>query len=232
MRNSFSNSTLLNYLVEQNIKSGESLPTLTELAEELGSSVGRLREELAVARSLGLVSSKPRVGMKREQYTFASAIQTSINFGLATGETTFEQLSKMRRGIETSNWHEAVAALLPEDFAYLRTLIESAWKKLNSQAIDIPHTEHRELHLTIFKRLDNPFVLGLLTAYWDVYQANQFSRYESYGYWQEVWDYHEKIVEALEAGKSEDGLRLLIDHFNLLNTTPETARTNGHQLNK
>ncbi|MDP2776120.1 MAG: GntR family transcriptional regulator, partial [Anaerolineales bacterium] len=41
-----------------------SLPPLIELSRELGVGVAALREQLEVARALGLVEVKPRVGMR------------------------------------------------------------------------------------------------------------------------------------------------------------------------
>ena len=36
--------------------------------------------------------------------------------------------------------------------------------------IHIPHKEHREFHTAIYRHLNNPFVLGILDAYWDAYE--------------------------------------------------------------
>ena len=105
--------------------------------------------------------------------------------------------------------------------ARLRSLIDQARASL--QAIRIPYDEHRDLHMAIFSRLENPFVTGLLEAYWAAYAASEITRYMSYQYWLEVWDYHDAIVTALENGLFDHGRELLIEHFNLLKTTPAMA---------
>src|SRR5258707_13870592 len=43
----------------------QGLPTLTELSQELGVSVASLREQLEVARALGLAEVQPERGMTR-----------------------------------------------------------------------------------------------------------------------------------------------------------------------
>ncbi|MCS6909814.1 MAG: FCD domain-containing protein [Anaerolineales bacterium] len=207
---------LLRYFAKhQNLRENK-LPSTEELGQELGVSVGKLREQLEVARALGLVEVRPKIGIRLLNYSFAPAVRTSLMYALASRSAEFEQFSALRNHLEAAFWHEAVARLTPDDHAHLRALIERARAKLNGRPIQIPHAEHRDLHLTIFKRLENPFVLGLLEAYWDAYEAIGLSRYSDYGYLQEVWDYHARIVEAIVAGDVELGHRLLVEHTNLL----------------
>jgi DNA-binding FadR family transcriptional regulator len=211
-------SDFLNYLIEHHIDPGDKLPSLNEIGDAMGVSVGKLREELAVARELGVVSVRPRLGIQREPFDFAQAVLPAILFSLATGEATFAQLSRLRRTIETSFWDEAVVCLTADDRLHLRDLVNRDWGKLRGEPIHIPNTEHRQLHLTIFGRLDNPFVHGLLVAYWDAYDASELTRFQSYQYWTDVWSYHEQIVSALCADDFERGRQLLNEHFALLQT--------------
>lgn len=209
-------SELLKYLVEQQLSVGQRLPALTELSQELGVSVGKLREQLEVARHLGFVSVRPHVGTRREQFDFYPAIHTSLIFGLATREATFQQFSDLRQMLETSMWDQAVTQLKESDKEELQRIMARAWLKLEGEAVHIPNGEHRSLHLTIFSRLDNPFVQGLLQAYWDAYEATELTRFADYQYWLDVWNYHQRIVDAIVQGNFDTGRRLLIEHFQLL----------------
>ncbi|MEJ2747380.1 MAG: FCD domain-containing protein, partial [Anaerolineae bacterium] len=98
-------------------------------------------------------------------------------------------------------------------------VVNQAWQKLRGQPIHVPNGEHRQFHLLIFSRLDNPFVQGLLASYWDAYEASELTRFASYQYWLDVWNYHERIVDALCANEFELGQQLLVEHFDLLPTT-------------
>lgn len=207
---------LLRYFAERQNLRENKLPSTEELGQELGVSIGKLREQLEVARALGLVEVRPKTGIRLMNYSFAPAVRASLMYALASRNAEFEQFGALRNHLEAAFWHEAVARLTPDDHAHLRALVERARAKLNGRPIQIPHAEHRDLHLTIFKRLENPFVLGLLEAYWDAYEAVGLSRYSDYGYLQEVWDYHARIVEAIVAGDAELGHRLLIEHTDLL----------------
>lgn len=212
------NSELLIYLIDKELGPGARLPALTELSEELGVSVGKLREQLEVARQLGFVSVRPRLGTRREPYSFYPAVRTSLMFGLATGEANFAQFSQLRQTIEANMWHQSVTELLDEDKHLLHKLLSQAKEKLHGSPVHIPNGEHRDLHLTIFCRLNNPFVQALLQAYWDAYEATELTRFADYQYWLDVWDYHERIVEAICQGDFEGGRQILIEHFQLLPT--------------
>lgn len=209
-------STFLRYLVDSQVAPGERLPTLNQIGKELGVSVGKLREQLEIARNLGLVSVRPRVGIVREPFDFSQAVLAGVLFGLGTGEAQFEQFSELRQAIEIDFWQTAVCELTPEDKQFLQLLVNKAWAKLKGDPIHVPNEEHRQLHLTIFSRLDNPFVKGMLAAYWDAYEASELTRFSPYEYWLEVWTYHEKIVEAIVQDEFAAGLDLLKAHFDLL----------------
>lgn len=142
---------------------------------------------------------------------------------MAMGEATFDQYSQLRQVVEVGFWDQAVAQLTAEDKIRLSKLVADAWQKLRGEPIHIPNSEHRELHLTIFKRLNNPFVQGILAAYWDAYEANELTRFVSYAYWVDVWTYHERIVEALCNNDFALGRQLLVEHFSLLRSLPADA---------
>ncbi|MEZ4618515.1 MAG: hypothetical protein R2867_23780 [Caldilineaceae bacterium] len=69
--------------------------------------------------------------------------------------------------------------------------------------------------MTIFRRLQNPFVLGLLDAYWDGYEAVELNTYADYRYLQKVWQYHAKLSMPL-LRVTMTGRKLLIEHMQLL----------------
>lgn len=216
-------SDFLQYVIAHHVNPGDRLPALAEIGQDMGVSVGKLREELAVARGMGVVSVRPRLGIQREPFNFATAVLPAVLFSLATGEADFDQFGRVRRMIETSFWNEAVVRLTPEDKARLVQIVAGAWAKLRGEPIHIPNGEHRDLHLTIFSRLDNPFVQGLLVAYWDAYEASEMTRFVRYRYWVDVWTYHEQIVAALCADDFDRGRELLIEHFQLLQSEPVSA---------
>ena len=216
-------SQFLRYLIDNDISPGQRLPALNDISLEMGISVGKLREQMEVARKMGLVSARPRLGIQREPFEFSQMLLDGVLFGLATGEANFKQFSQLRQVVEAGFWDQAVELLTVADKERLRSLVAQAWEKLRGEPIHLPNGEHRDLHLTIFSRLNNPFVQGILDTYWQAYEASEMTRFASYTYWIEVWTYHERIVDALCNNDFALGRQLLVEHFSLLKSLSVTA---------
>lgn len=211
-------SEFLSYLLERHVKPGERLPSLASLSDEIGLSISKLREQFEVAKMLGLVEAKPRRGITRTAYDFSPPVRLSLLAALAIQPKYFDAYSSLRIHLEAAYWDEAVLLLTDEDISGLQELVERAKAQLKKPRIRIPHLEHRELHLAIFSRLDNPFVTGLLEAYWDAYEAVELNTYADYAYLQKVWQYHSEIVDSLTEKNYSEGKRLLIEHTQLLSS--------------
>jgi DNA-binding FadR family transcriptional regulator len=213
-------SDFMRYLIALNAEPGTRLPPINELASQLGISSGKLREQLEVARELGLVEVRPKTGIRVLGFSFFPVVRTALRFALAIDHGYFEQYSRLRNQVEAAFWHDAVRSLRPEDKQQLADLMQSAWEKLEGDPIQIPHHEHRELHLQIYSRIDNAFVLGLLVAYWDAYEAVGLNLYEDYRYLREVWTYHGQMVDSILNGNADAGHQALIEHTALLQSRP------------
>ena len=209
-------SDFLAFLANESANGEDSLPSLNELSEQLGMSVSRLREELQVARAMGLVDVKPRTGIKCLPYAFAPSVLKSLAYAVSVDKELFRQFSDMRNHIEASYWYQAVSSLTKQDIEDLRNIINEAFRKLDSDPMQIPHKEHRHLHMTIFSRLDNVFVSGILETYWDIYEAVGLNVYEDRKYLDRVWSYHRQMVESISQGDFLSGYQALIAHMDLL----------------
>ena len=226
-------SDILRYIVENEHQPGEKLPTIQQISQELGTSVAKTRESLEVARALGVVAIKPGRGTEVAEYHFTPAVTLSALYAIGLDFARFEELRQMRNAIEVYFWEEAVRCLNKGKIARLWALIESANERLSRTPLQVPAGEHRQFHLLIFAGLNNSFVFGMLESYWDVYEAFGLNMYADLDYLQQVWGYHERMVDAIEAGDIEASRRLLVEHMNLLGDrdltqnpaqTPDTGR--------
>lgn len=219
MSNQRFESEFLDYLISSALddeNDSDRLPSLNALSQELGVSVARLREQLEVAKALGFVDVRPRTGIRRLPYEFTPAIWHSLSYAIKVEPGRFLEFAVLRRQVELAFWDQAVRALTPEDHIELQDLMEKAFKKLNGSPIRIPQVEHRQLHYCIYKRFGNPFVLGIIEAFWDAYEAVGFNLYSDYSYLQEVWDYHQQMVDAICSGNFDAGYNALLKHTDLL----------------
>jgi DNA-binding FadR family transcriptional regulator len=196
------------------------LPSLIELSKVLGVSVSQLREQVEVARALGLIDVRPRTGIRRLPFDFFPAIKLSLSYAISLDQSHFDAFADLRRHIESAYWDEAVRLLTSKDMDNLDALVKKAFIKLSGSPVQIPHDEHRQVHLLIYSRLENPFVSGILEAYWDAYEAVGLNMYADYQYLIEVWNYHQQMVTSIRYRDYEAGYQALIEHSDLIHHRP------------
>jgi GntR family transcriptional repressor for pyruvate dehydrogenase complex len=211
---------ILQYIIDNDLQISEGkevrLPPMDELAEEMGISRGKLREEMVVAQAYGAVEMRPGDGTYVRPFDFYTAIRTLVLYGTAYDWKNFDHLYHLRVQLEVSFWEEAVERLTLEDHEELEGILEQSEQKLKGSPVEIPHKGHRDFHLLIFGRLDNKFVQGLLRAYWDAYEAVGLQRYFDLNYYEKMWISHREIVEAIMASQYKEGQNILSEHFTLL----------------
>ena len=197
-----------------------NLPSLSEISKELELSVPLLREQLEVAKALGFVEVRPRTGIRCLPYSFEPAVRESLSFAIAADWDYFFSFSDLRNHIEEIYWEEAIRKLSAADHDQLQALVDQAWVNFKGQPIHIPYQEHRQLHVKIYQKLDNPFVQGLLEAFWDAYELIGLNLYADIDYLQEIWTYHQQMVAAIKNNAVQDGFQALVQHRDLLFRRP------------
>ena len=86
------------------------------------------------------------------------------------------------------------------------------------------------MHLTIFSRLNNPFVIGLIEAYWDAYEIVGLNVFSDYEYLERVWNYHQQMVDAILDDDYDAGYQALIEHVGLLHHRPGLNRVYRNKM--
>ena len=217
-------SDFLNFIIRQGYQPGDRLPSIQELTAvtHLDMSANKVREQLEVARQLGWVEVRSKRGTRVKDYAFTPAVRLSALYAMACGER-FEDFASLRNHVESAYWREACALLTEADLDVMQGCIDSANQKLDSPPIHIPNPEHRLFHLTVFKNLDNTFVLGILEAYWDLYEEVGVNRYMDYSYLRKVWYYHSRILALIRDGQFDEAQRAFVEHTRLLRHEPDNA---------
>jgi DNA-binding FadR family transcriptional regulator len=215
-------NSFLRFLADKNNKDGTRLPSLSELSKATQTSIPTLREQLEVARAFGFVEVKPKTGIRKNKYRFTPAVTASLAYALKEDPALFDTYADLRKHVEDAYFETAARLLTGGDIANLDKLIEQARAKLNSRPIEIPFYEHRDFHLLMYSRLNNPFVTGLLEAYWQMYEEEGLNRYTDITYQLRVWEYHEKIVDTIRQAEYSSSRKALLEHMILIQQRPTT----------
>ena len=206
---------LLTYLAKSVVEK-TPVPSIPELSQQLGISTASVREQLEVARRLGVVDVKPKVGIQPRDFTLSEPLTTALSYGMAVDSTLFDQFSDLRKHLESSYWFESVSKLTHADIDHLQDLVNQALERIQNQPMQSPEKEHREFHLTCFRRLENPAVISLLEVYWDVYHKTGVTLLMDRDYLVSVWHYHQLMVDALRDREFEKGYQALLAHMDLV----------------
>lgn len=207
----------IDYLIEKQVDSSEkSIPSIDTISKELGISVACLREQMELARNLGLIRTQPRKGIEIQSYSFTPAVIKSLYYAIKIDKEYFEQFSDLRSHLEKAYFREAAALLTKKDLQELMNLTLLAQKKLHDYPVQIPHPEHRKYHMLIYKRLNNVFLNGLLECYWDTYEMVGLNVYTDLAYQDSVWDYHQEIVQLIMDGQIDKAHQLMLEHIKLI----------------
>ena len=206
----------LEYIIKKKRNGENQIPALTVLGKELNISCSTLREILELSKTLGLIEAHPRSGIELQPYSFKTPVIKSLGYAVMEDRKYFDEFSDLRIHLEKAYFMQAAKLLSIEDIEKIDNLINRAKDKLHSNPVQIPHPEHRQLHLSIYKNLNNEFVLSLLEAYWMMYESIGLDLYTDLKYLMRVWDYHEKIVKAISRGKFDHGFELLVEHMNMI----------------
>ncbi len=220
---SYKLSELLHFLASIPDDGNRRIPPLSELSKQLGISVASLREQLEAARLLGIVEIKPKAGIHKSEYSLRPALTASLTYAVETNSSLFSHLSNLRKHLEAAYFIEAVQLLSTSDIDYLSSLTKKAQEKIRSIPPQLPNIEHRELHLGIYKRLHNPFVISIFEVYWDLYKSTGLEIYTEVTYIDRVWQYHQRIVDAIRQGNLSLGQQILVEHMDLISQRERIA---------
>ena len=209
-------SEFLEYLLSLTKDRNRKIPSIKQIGLELGLSTPCVREQIELAKNLGLIDVKPRNGISLLPYDFSPAVVKSLYCAIKSNKEYFDQYSDLRNQLEKSFFIESVKLLDRSDIYSIQSIVEKAVNKLNCNQIQIPHQEHRSYHLKIYCKLDNIFVKGLLKSYWDMYELVGLDLFADLSYLKRVWEYHDQIITMISKGEYEKAYQFLEEHINLI----------------
>lgn len=221
-------SPFMKYLASLPADSSSRLPPLTQLSQQLNISVASLREQMEVARAMGLIEVHPRTGIHKVKFSFSHTVVMSLVYCNESGEDAFQQISDLRKHIEAAYWQEAASQLSPIHIDQLNQLVDKAFQKLHSRPPQIPVEEHKSFHLVMYQKIANPYVQGILEAYWTMYELTGMAVYADLQYLEQVWHFHRRMVDALSRSEFDAGYRVFKDHIDLM--SQRVLKDNRHRF--
>lgn len=211
---------LKDYILQNQLKAGDKLPTEMEMCGLLGVSRNVLREAIKSLEISGIVHSKPGVGIMIQEFN-ADFLFQSLLYNLAgDSQVLLQQTLEVRRTLELGFLEQSFASLLPEDFDLLDEQVDIMCKIYEKSERVTPvifgyefYEADASFHHILYSRTNNDILKSMVDAVWacDKYHKNRVQR----SYMEQTVQKHEQIVSALRARSMEAFKAAMHYHFDV-----------------
>lgn len=214
------------YIIEHALVPGDALPPETELAEQLGVSRNSVREAVKSLETLGIVEAKTGAGLFVRNFSFDPLLE-NLAYGLMFDLQDLADILEVRFHIEHSMIDQAVAAVTEEQLAELRAILTRMNDALAQG--ETYADEDRLFHRTLWANVNNRTVGKIVDIFWMVFaQAQQRSAVPANPDHEVIYQWHVKIVDALEAQDTEAARIAMVQHYGNIQTLLEEMRVSTH----
>lgn len=155
------------YIVANNLKAGDPLPSEGQLADELGVSRSPVREGVKALQSLGIIEARHGEGLFVREWNFEPVLET-LNYGMRINPKTLAELYQIRVWLEMAVIGDAVKKISDDEITELDILMLK-WE----QAINInePYVEFdQNFHELIFGVMKNDTLVKLFKVFWVAFE--------------------------------------------------------------
>ena len=198
------------YILVNDLKPGDLLPTEQKLCELMGISRNVLREAIKSMELMGMVKACPGRGTAVAEFSLEFIFQNVLFFSVGEEEKkTIREMLNLRRMLELQYMGQAFYAIGKEEILHMRQClnqIEQRWeqKKLFGDV-------DRDFHMTLFRPLQNGVLNSLLEAIWAV--DDGFELEKKIPHLDNTIAKHGAIVTALENNDYDGFTKAMQAHF-------------------
>ena len=198
------------YILQNNLKPGDLLPTEQRLCETLGVSRNVLRESIKSMELMGMVRAYPGKGTLVQAFNLDFIFQNVLFFQIGPQEEhSIREMFGVRKVLELAYMRQAFHAVTEEDIGRMRGCAAAMREKWSRGEFFIQ--EDKAFHLTLFRPLQNDVLLSLLEAIWAVDDGFELERKQPH--LEQTITKHEAIVAALENHSFIAFARAMEAHF-------------------
>jgi len=201
------------YILGHGLRAGDPLPAEGSLARDLGISRTSVREAVKALESVGILETRPGVGLFVRPFTF-DPIVANLEYSLLFDHHTLAELLAVRTQLEAGFIEAAAAQVSPDQLRVLRSLVDRMGERaaLSAGPGDFKE-EDRAFHRTLYIGLGNQLLLKMLDVFWTVYRRLRDQAHVEAIDNVRTWENHRRIVEALEQRDGPAARQAILEHF-------------------
>ncbi len=210
------------YILRDDVRIGDKLPTERELCETLHVGRGTVREALRVLQTKGFIELSPGKG------AFVASKEELNGADLANwfreNEIKIKDCLEVRAGIEPIAVKLAIQKCSDKDIKKLRAMQNrSVIAAYNNDVVSLAQCDE-QFHTFIVELSQNKFLIDISKKL--NYSLSEF-RSKTFNIPQNVQNFipaHEAIIQAFEKRDAELGVQSLLEHLNYVNEDLEQSK--------
>jgi DNA-binding FadR family transcriptional regulator len=201
------------YILTHGLRGGDALPTEGRLAVALGISRTSVREAVKALESVGVLETRPGVGLFVRAFSF-DPIVANLEYSLLFDHHTLVELLAVRMQLEAGFIELAAESITPDQIRVLRSLADRMGERAaQGEPPGDFKEEDRLFHRTLYSGLGNNLLLKLLDVFWTVYRHLRAQAHVEAIDNVRTWENHRRLVEALERHDGAAARDAMIQHF-------------------
>ena len=147
-------TTLIEYLRQNNLSAGDALPKEMELAEDLGVSRNIIREALSRLRMLGMIESKKRKGMILTEPDLFSGVERVMSPNIL-GANAMKDIFELRLVLEVGMGDLLFARCTPKDIDALEQVAKKEANDPKTSSLKVRLNYEIEFHSKLYEMSGN-----------------------------------------------------------------------------
>ncbi len=208
------------YIIENNLKPGDPLPSEGQLADDLGVGRGSVREAVKSLQSLGIIDVQHGTGLSVRELNFDPMLET-FKFGMQFDARSIAELLQIRILLETAVIGKAVEKIEPAALQDLEDLL-ALWEDHNRQGKSFIELDE-DFHRILYSALDNKTLMQLFNVFWDAFWELELGDTLKPDPASELRK-HREILDAVKARDAELAHERLLRHFEFISEQIEQYR--------
>lgn len=202
------------HIVEGNLKPGDRLPSIEQLATEVGASRPTVREALHRLATAGWVETRQGVGTRVTRPTLAGLLNGFADLALSEGVTVSELL-EVRKGVEGTAVRLAVERATDEELEMLEASLLDTGAETEPGDRRDPVEADANFHVAIARLTRNRFLVELVTFLKELLRFSMDGT-ELSARSQEAAASHRTVVQAMMRRDADEAVRLMLQHIDEL----------------
>ncbi len=205
--------TIKNYILDNQMTSGDKLPTETQLSSVLGISRPSIREAMKTLEGCGIISTIHGKGRYIRDFNFDQMVDT-LSYNLRVHFKDFYDVVEVRTGLETFFLPLAASKYNDEDLEELTKILDTLEQEINEGKTNIALVDtHTAFHRRLYRVIDNKLLDSLISMFATFQRLLSGKEFGKNTDNREFLMKHRRLLEALRTKSPERIIEALDGHF-------------------